>query len=110
MANTVATAADGQEILSRPSVRSLLDEVRSSLRVEGGTVHLEDAGALRDRGIDRLAHAAVFGGDEDVRDTARWLIGEVGSPGHGRSVPASIHELYIARGQWGGRAASPFPP
>jgi fructose-bisphosphate aldolase, class II len=97
MANTVATAADGQEILSRPSVRSLMDEVRSSLRVEGGTVHLEDAGALRDRGIDRLVHAAVFADDEDVRDTARWLIREAG---HAQGiVPASIHEVYVARGR-----------
>jgi fructose-bisphosphate aldolase, class II len=97
MANTVANAADGQEILSRPPVRSLLEEVRAALRVEGTTVHVEDADALRASAIDRLAHAAAFGEDEDVRDTARWLIRHAG-----RAVgiaPASIHALYLARGR-----------
>jgi fructose-bisphosphate aldolase, class II len=97
MANTVATPTDGQDILSRPSVRSLLEEVRDAVRVEGGAVRLVDARALRARAVDRLAHAAVFGADEDVRDTARWLILHAG-----RAVgvaPASIHELYLARGR-----------
>ena len=97
MVNTVATAADGVDLLSRPSVRALLDEVRDSLRAEGGAVELVSEDALRAGGVDRLVRAAVFSADEDVRDTARWLLLQAG-----RAVgiaPASIHELYLARGR-----------
>ena len=96
MVNSAATA-DGQDILSRPSVRALLDEVRESVHADGGTATLVSAEALRAGGVDRLVRAAVFGEDEDVRDTARWLLLHVG-----RAVgiaPASIHELYMARGR-----------
>ena len=97
MVNPVATTADGLEILSRPSVRALLDEVRDSVRAENGSFELVSADALRAGGIDRLVRAAVFGDDADVRDTARWLVLHAG-----RAVgiaPASIHELYMARGR-----------
>jgi fructose-bisphosphate aldolase class II len=97
MVNTVATPADGVDLLARPSVRALLDEVSDSLRAEGGAFELTSADALRAGGVDRLVRAAVFSADEDVRDTARWLLLHAG-----RAVgiaPASIHELYLARGR-----------
>src|SRR5688572_31969565 len=97
MVNTVATPSDGVDLLSRPSVRALLNEVRDSVRAEGGAFELASADALRGGGVDRLVRAAVFGADEDVRDTARWLLLHAG-----RAVgiaPASIHELYMARGR-----------
>jgi fructose-bisphosphate aldolase class II len=97
MVNTVANQADGLDLLSRPSVRALLDEVRDSVRAQGGAVELVSADALRAGGVDRLVRAAVFSADEDVRDTARWLLLHAG-----RAVgiaPASIHELYMARGR-----------
>jgi fructose/tagatose bisphosphate aldolase len=97
MVNTVATPADGLDILSRPSVRALLDEVRESVTAEGGAFALVSADALRSGGVDRLIRAAVFGDDEDVRDTARWLLLHAG---HAVGIaPASIHELYLARGR-----------
>ncbi|WP_420128848.1 class II fructose-bisphosphate aldolase [Longimicrobium sp.] len=97
MVNTVATAADGQDLLCRPSVRALLDEVRESVTAEGGAFALVSADALRSGGVDRLIRAAVFGEDEDVRDTARWLLLHAG---HAVGIaPASIHELYLARGR-----------
>jgi fructose-bisphosphate aldolase class II len=97
MVNTVATPADGLDILSRPSVRALLDEVRESVTAEGGAFALVSADALRSGGVDRLIRAAVFGDDEDVRDTARWLLLHAG---HAVGIaPASIHELYMARGR-----------
>jgi fructose-bisphosphate aldolase class II len=97
MVNTVATPADGLDILSRPSVRALLDEVRESVAAEGGSFSLVSADALRSGGVDRLIRAAVFGDDEDVRDTARWLLLHAG---HAVGIaPASIHELYMARGR-----------
>ena len=95
---TVAPAADDRALLAGAPVQALLEEVRDSVRVaDDGAFHLVDEEALRSRGIERLAHAAVFASDADVRDTARWLIGEAG-----RAVgvaPASIHELYLARGR-----------
>ncbi|CAN5755924.1 class II fructose-bisphosphate aldolase [soil metagenome] len=97
MADTLTLSSEDRDILQRPPVQDLLERVSGSVRVtaEGG-VELVDAAALRSDGIDELAHAAVFG-EEDVRDTARWVIGEAG-----RQVgiqPASIHDLYLARGR-----------
>ncbi|HEX6750346.1 MAG TPA: class II fructose-bisphosphate aldolase [Longimicrobium sp.] len=94
---TVTTPADDLAILSGAAVQALLAQVAGSVRVADGAFSLVDADALRRGGIDRLAHAAVFEADADVRDTARWLIAEAG-----RAVgvaPASIHELYMARGR-----------
>ncbi len=56
-----------------------------------------DANALRNEIIDELVLAAVFAQDEEVRDTARWLIWETGHQ-LGATI-ASIHDLYMARGQ-----------
>jgi len=98
MPQGVASTSDDLALLGRESVRALLNEISAAVRVgDEGTVEVMDAGALRAGAIDRLVHAAVFADDLDLRDTARWLIGEAG-----RAVgiaPASIHELYMARGR-----------
>jgi fructose-bisphosphate aldolase, class II len=46
--------------------------------------------------MDELAREAVFGPPE-AREQARWLIWEIGQAAGTR--PASIHELYLARGR-----------
>jgi len=46
--------------------------------------------------MDELVRQAVFGGPE-AREQARWLIWEIGQEAGVR--PASIHELYLARGR-----------
>jgi fructose-bisphosphate aldolase, class II len=46
--------------------------------------------------MDDLARQAVFGTPEE-REQARWLIWEIGQ--HAGVRPASIHELYLARGR-----------
>lgn len=46
--------------------------------------------------MDQLARRAVFG-DQEPRETARWLLWELGQVQGVR--PASIHELYLARGR-----------
>src|SRR5712671_3004152 len=46
--------------------------------------------------IDALVRKAVFGG-EDEKAHARWMIWEMGQQAGVR--PASIHELYLARGR-----------
>ncbi len=53
--------------------------------------------AVRQSGaMDDLVRRAVFG-TADERDLARWLIWEIGQ--HAGVRPASIHELYLARGR-----------
>ena len=57
---------------------------------------VRDEPALRAHGIDVLVHKAVFG-TADEQGAARWLIWELGQALGAR--PASIHELYTARGR-----------
>jgi fructose-bisphosphate aldolase, class II len=97
MAETLALSGEDRSVLESGAVRELLERVSDSVRVSADEgVEIADAGALRARGIDQLVRAAVFG-DEDVRDTARWVIGEAGKALG--IVPASIHDLYLARGR-----------
>ncbi|CAN5142440.1 class II fructose-bisphosphate aldolase [soil metagenome] len=98
MQNTLSASAEDQALFRTPGVQSLFEQVRESARLTGdGAVELLDAARLRAEGIDRLVHAAVFGEDADVRDTARWIIGELAQQIGIR--PASIHDLYLARGR-----------
>jgi len=98
MSETLTLQSEDREVLERPDVRALLDEVRDAVRVsDEGEVEVASEEALRRQGIDRLVRAAVFGEDADVRDAARWLIGAVGERVGVR--PASIHDLYMARGR-----------
>ncbi len=52
--------------------------------------------ARQSAALDELVRQAVFGAP-DERDRARWLIWEIGQ--HAGVRPASIHELYLARGR-----------
>jgi fructose/tagatose bisphosphate aldolase len=79
------------------------DPIRDTLALYGGAVALSgpgiavrDPAALRSAGTDRLVYQAVFGA-ADEREAARWLLWELGQASGCR--PASIHELYIARGR-----------
>src|SRR5512134_220047 len=56
----------------------------------------DDAAARQGPAMDALVRQAVFGNDAE-RDVARWLVWEVGQR-HGVR-PASIHDLYMARGR-----------
>lgn len=94
---SVTTPADDSTLLAGAPVQALLSDVSAAVRVSDGAFELVDGDALRNGGIDRLIHAAVFDADADVRDTARWVIGQAG-----RALgvaPASIHDLYAARGR-----------
>ena len=98
MADTTTSPDLNRELLQSPEVRDLFDQIGASVRLtDGSRIDLVDAERLRSGGIDSLVHAAVFGADPDLRDTARWVIGEVGSALGVR--PASIHDLYMARGR-----------
>src|SRR5713101_5252743 len=56
----------------------------------------QSAAARRSAAMDELVRQAVFGAPEE-REQARWLIWEIGQQAGVR--PASIHELYVARGR-----------
>ena len=64
--------------------------------VRDGRVTVVDEAALATARMDALVRQAVFGGEAE-REHARWLIWEIGQAVGVR--PASIHELYVARGR-----------
>lgn len=97
MEQTLRPSSDDSRILQAAGVKDLLDRVADAVRVGDGGVEVLDETALRGRAIEILASAAALGADEDVRDTARWIIGEAGDRLGIR--PASIHDLYMARGR-----------
>jgi fructose/tagatose bisphosphate aldolase len=66
------------------------------LRVDNGRVVVRNEQALRSERMDALVREAVFGQGQ-AKDHARWLIWEIGQAVGVR--PASIHELYMARGR-----------
>ncbi len=61
-----------------------------------GGVKVRDQGKLRSPATDRLVWQAVFGTGDD-REAARWLLWELGQATGAR--PASINDLYLARGR-----------
>lgn len=84
------------------ALAALLQPLGGTLRITGEKVTVLDESSLRDR-MDRLVREAVFG-DRSTRDVARWLIWEIAQDLEIR--PASIHELYLARGR--GEISRPF--
>jgi fructose/tagatose bisphosphate aldolase len=67
-----------------------------AVRISGETVTVADEQALATSAMDALVRDAVFGGTVE-RERARWLIWEIGQAVGVR--PASIHDLYRARGR-----------
>ena len=67
-----------------------------SVSVLDGRVQIHDEAAIASPAMDRLVRTAVFGNAEE-REDARWLVWEIGQLVGVQ--PASIHALYIARGQ-----------
>src|SRR5438270_347872 len=68
----------------------------AGVSVADARVTVKNPSALASPAMDTLVRAAVFG-DSDERDHARWLIWELGQAVGVR--PASIHDLYLARGR-----------
>lgn len=61
-----------------------------------GRVTVRNEAALKSDKMDRLVRSAVFG-EKDEREYARWLLWEIAQAVGAR--PASIHDLYMARGR-----------
>jgi fructose/tagatose bisphosphate aldolase len=68
----------------------------AAVSVRDGKVTVSQDSAIASEKMDRLARAAVFG-DAEEREHARWMIWEIGQAMGVR--PASIHDLYLARGR-----------
>lgn len=77
------------------SVQELFKTVGGAVRIERDAVSVLDEPLLR-RKIDGLVYNGVFG-DGMVRETARWLVWELGQLLG--IYPSSIHELYMAIGR-----------
>jgi fructose/tagatose bisphosphate aldolase len=75
------------------SINTLLGK---AVTVLDGKVSVTDEKALTSGGMDRLVRAAVFG-SQDEKEYARWLLWEIGQVVGVQ--PASIHDLYMARGR-----------
>ena len=68
----------------------------TAISVLDGKVSVRDDSALKSERMDRLVRAAVFG-EKEEKQYARWLLWELGQAVGVR--PASIHDLYMARGR-----------
>jgi fructose-bisphosphate aldolase, class II len=67
-----------------------------AVAIRDGRVTVRQPAALASERMDALVRSAVFG-EKETREHARWLIWELGQ--HVGVRPASIHELYMARGR-----------
>ena len=77
-------------------MESLNNVFGNAVSVVDGKVSVKDESALQSDAMDRFVRAAVFG-SQDQKDFARWLVWELGQAVGVR--PASIHDLYMARGR-----------
>lgn len=77
------------------TTKELLNYLDGAVRVEGENVAVLNESSLRQR-VDKVVYTAVFGRGL-VRETARWLLWELGQALG--IYPASIHELYMAVGR-----------
>ena len=77
------------------TVGELLNNLAGAVHVNGSNIMVESNARLVEK-VDRIVYNAVFG-EALVRDTARWLLWELGQ--ELGIYPASIHELYMAAGR-----------
>lgn len=87
------------------SVEELFGHLAGAVQVDGRQVSVLDEKLLRDK-VDGLAFSAVFS-EGLTRDTARWLLWQIGQ--ELGIYPASIHELYLAVGRGDAPAAFTVP-
>ena len=66
------------------------------MALEATLKQFDDPAVRQSAAMDALVREAVFG-DEDAKTRARWMLWEIGQRAGVR--PASIHDLYMARGR-----------
>ncbi|HTK29172.1 MAG TPA: class II fructose-bisphosphate aldolase [Vicinamibacterales bacterium] len=79
------------------STKALFDAIKPGAAVLTDRVSVTAVEAVPPDVIDQLAWTAVFGGDAELRGTARWVIRSLAAAAGIR--PASIHDLYMAMGR-----------
>lgn len=79
-----------------PETLSRTEWFGGAVVIENGTVTVPRPEALATHHMDALVHQAVFA-EGEKREFARWVIWEIGQIVGVR--PASIHDLYMARGR-----------
>ena len=83
--------------MSTQALETLLSDLKGSVTLDdSGRVSIPDEVELRGAAVDTLANRAVFGQPKQ-KAAARWLLWELGQVLG--IYPASINELYMARGQ-----------
>src|SRR5687767_11365510 len=83
--------------LMNDAIQKAVRLLDNAVQYDGETVKVTRPAALQTEAMDRLVRLAVFGKTDDEREAARWLIWELGQEVGCR--PASIHDLYMARGR-----------
>src|SRR5215203_853076 len=78
------------------ATQRVIDLYGGAVTLVPGGVQVRDQAKLRSPATDRLVWQAVFGTGDD-REAARWLLWELGQASGAR--PASINDLYLARGR-----------
>src|SRR6478609_8882552 len=78
------------------ATRQLVELYEGAVVVVPGGIKVRDQSKLRSPATDRLAWQAVLG-EREEREAARWLLWELGQVTGAR--PASINDLYLARGR-----------
>ncbi len=79
------------------AIQSAVRLLDGAVRYDGEMVTVTRPATLQTEAMDRLVERAVFGKTDEQREAARWLIWELGQAVG--CMPASIHELYLARGR-----------
>jgi fructose/tagatose bisphosphate aldolase len=82
--------------MSTQTLQALLADLESSVDVDAGKVTVKDEKTLRGKPVEILVRKAVFG-TEDEQAASRWLLWELGQ--ELGIYPASINDLYMARGR-----------
>src|SRR6476646_1190931 len=78
------------------ATRQVVELYEGAVVAVPGGIKVRHQSKLRSPATDRLAWQAVFG-DREEREAARWLLWELGQSTGAR--PASINDLYLARGR-----------
>ena len=81
------------------SIDDLKKACKGSFEISKNALEITDEKRFRNEAVDRLIWNAVFSGNDQVKETARWVIWE-GSQALG-CPSSSIHQFYIARAKDG---------
>jgi fructose/tagatose bisphosphate aldolase len=79
------------------SLKQMSDAVKPAATLLSDRVSVTHVDGVTGDLVDKLAWTAVFGGDAELRGTARWIIRSLAAAAGIR--PASIHDLYMAMGR-----------